>query len=219
MLTVYGVYRSRATRILWLIEELGLPFNLVPVIQAYRLQDPMAADAPLNTRSPAFLEINPFGAIPSIDDDGLILNESLSIPLYLAKKHGGPLAPADLAEDAQMTQWALFAATEIESNALKLHSIGAEGRLSTETGQAEAAGFGTLLKRAFDMISSKLEGQSYLVGDRFTVADLSVAETVRYASAYVPLMQAHPRVDDWLKRCQSRPAFQAMWAKREAEVL
>ena len=52
MLTIYGVYRSRATRPLWLIEELGLPFKLVPVIQAYRLADSSAPGAPLNSGSP-----------------------------------------------------------------------------------------------------------------------------------------------------------------------
>eukprot|EP01035_Chromulina_nebulosa_P014683 gene14683-biopygen12512 len=76
MLKIYGVYKSRATRILWLVEELGLPFEQVPVLQAYKLADPLAADARLNTRSPAFLAVNPMGGIPTIDDDGLVLNES-----------------------------------------------------------------------------------------------------------------------------------------------
>ncbi|MDX2292879.1 MULTISPECIES: glutathione S-transferase N-terminal domain-containing protein, partial [Streptomyces] len=84
MLTIYGCYRSRASRNLWLASELGVPFKHVPVIQAYRLKDPNAADAPLHTRAPAFLEINPNGHIPSIDDDGFRLHESLAINLYLA---------------------------------------------------------------------------------------------------------------------------------------
>ncbi|MGD9884218.1 MAG: glutathione S-transferase family protein, partial [Reyranella sp.] len=115
MLTIYGVYRSRASRNIWLAEELGLPFKLVPVIQHYRLPDPTAAGAPLNTRSPDFLKVNPNGHVPTIDDDGLVLHESLAINLYLARKHGGPLAPANLAEDGEMTMWALWAATELES--------------------------------------------------------------------------------------------------------
>ena len=53
MLTIHGVTRSRASRIIWLCHEIGLPFRQIPVIQAYRLPDPMAADAPLNTRSSA----------------------------------------------------------------------------------------------------------------------------------------------------------------------
>ena len=73
MLTIYGVYRSRASRNIWLAHELGLPFKHVPVIQHYRLPDAKAPDAPLHTRSAAFLKVNPNGHIPSIDDDGLVL--------------------------------------------------------------------------------------------------------------------------------------------------
>src|ERR1044071_2092354 len=112
MLTIYGVHRSRASRNIWLAHELGLPFRLKPVMQHYRVKEPAPADL-LHTRSPAFLKINPNGHVPSIDDEGLVLHESLAINLYLARKHGGPLAPANPAEDALMTMWALWAATEV----------------------------------------------------------------------------------------------------------
>ena len=72
----------------------------------------------LHTKSPEFLKVNPNGHVPSIDDDGLVLHESLAINLYLARKHGGPLAPANVAEEGQMTMWALWAATEVEPHAL-----------------------------------------------------------------------------------------------------
>ena len=88
MLTIYGVYRSRASRNIWLAEELGIPFKQVPVIQHYRT----VPAGMLHTQSPEFLKVNPNGHIPSIDDDGLVLHESLAINLYLARKHGGPLA-------------------------------------------------------------------------------------------------------------------------------
>ena len=114
MLTIYGVYRSRASRNIWLGDELGIPFKLVPVMQLYRLT-PEAAKGALHTKSPEFLKVNPNGHVPSIDDDGLVLHKSLAINLYLAKKHGGPLAPANIAEDGQMSMWALWAATEVEA--------------------------------------------------------------------------------------------------------
>ena len=117
MLTIYGVHRSRAARNIWLANELGIPFRLAPVMQRYRLT-PGQAESVLNTKSPAFLKINPNGHVPSIDDDGLVLHELLAINLYLARKHGGALAPADLAEDAAMTMWALWAVNEVEPNAL-----------------------------------------------------------------------------------------------------
>ena len=87
MLTICGVYRSRAARAIWLANELGLAFKHVPVMQLYRLSGE-AAKTTLNTRSPEFLKVNPNGHIPAIDDDGLVLGESLAINLYLAKKHG-----------------------------------------------------------------------------------------------------------------------------------
>ena len=59
MLTIYGAYRSRASRNFWLANELGIPFKHVPVMQAYRLANLDALDAPLHTRSPAFLKVNP----------------------------------------------------------------------------------------------------------------------------------------------------------------
>ncbi len=93
MLKIYGVLRSRASRNVWLANELGIAYEQVPVIQGYRLPDPSAPDAPFNTTSPAFLAVNPNGHVPSIDDNGLILHESLAINLYLAKKHGGRLRP------------------------------------------------------------------------------------------------------------------------------
>src|SRR5215467_10573311 len=102
MLTIYGVYRSRASRNLWLAAELGLPFTHVPVIQFYRLAEPAAAGGVLHTKSPEFLKVNPNGHIPTIDDDGLVLHESLAINLYLARKHGTALAPANVGEDGQM---------------------------------------------------------------------------------------------------------------------
>ncbi|WP_204283627.1 glutathione S-transferase family protein, partial [Klebsiella pneumoniae] len=73
--------------------------------QAYRLADPASAASPLNTQSAEFRAINPNGQIPVVEDDGLRLHQSLGINLHLARKHGGPLAPADLAEDSQMTMW------------------------------------------------------------------------------------------------------------------
>ncbi|NGO63455.1 glutathione S-transferase family protein [Rhizobium daejeonense] len=217
MLTIYGVYKSRATRTFWLAGELGLTFKQVPVIQARKLADPLAVDARINTRSPEFLAVNPMGAIPTIDDDGLKLTESLAINLYLAKKHGGPLSPKDLAEDALMIQWSFFAATEIELNALKISTANAEGRLGTDAGKAEADAVSRLLKRSFGVLEKQLSTHDYLVGNRFTVADLNVAEIVRYAQPYQPLMEEHPHVAAWLKRCQDRPAFKAMWLTRADE--
>lgn len=217
MLKVYGCYKSRATRVLWLTEELELAFDHVPVLQAVKLDNPLAPDAPMNTHSPEFLAINPFGAIPVIEDDGLVLSESLAITLYLAKQYGGEMGPKDLEEDALMMQWSLFAATEIEDNALKISRIANDGRLDSEAGQSEAAAAARLLKRPLSVLEKHFASHEYAVGDRFTVADINLAEIIRYAQAYQPLMAVYPSLSAWLTRCQSRPAFQAMWERRSAE--
>lgn len=204
MLKIYGVTRSRASRVIWLCEELGLAYDQVPVIQRYRIDEATAAKV-VHTRSPAFLDINPNGHVPSIDDDGLVLHESLAITLYLARKHGGPLAPATVAEEGLMVMWSLWAATEVEFAALAvMQGRDVEANLSA-------------LQAPFRVLDDALAGDGHLVGGRFTVADLNVAEVVRYAAAAPGLMDAHPAVAAWYAACHDRPAFRAMWAKRETE--
>lgn len=206
-LTIYGVLRSRASRPVWLAKELGLDYRLIPVIQAYRLADPAAPGAPLNTASAEFRAINPNGLVPSVDDDGLILHESMAITLHLARKHGGPLAPRDGSEDALATMWSFWAVTTVETPAL-----------STRGGADAIAQAMPALDRAFAVLAEALKaGGGWLVGGRFTVADLNVAEVVRYAAGVPALFETHGAVRDWLAACHARPAFQAMWAEREAE--
>jgi glutathione S-transferase len=204
MLTIYGVHRSRASRNFWLVNELGIPFRQVPVMQHYRLKEPVAADV-VHTRSPEFLKVNPNGHIPSIDDDGLVLHESLAINLYLAKKHGGPLAPATIAEDGAISMWSLWAVTEVEPHSILLATKGV-----TEPPVAA-------LRAPFAVLDRALAKDGHLVGGRFTVADINVAEIVRYAQGAPQLFDGAPNVKAWLAACQARPAFKTMWAARDKE--
>ena len=212
MLTIYGVYRSRASRNIWLAEELGVPFKHVPVIQHYREPKPAGM---LHTRSPEFLSVNPNGHIPSVDDDGLVLHESLAINLYLARKHGGPLAPKDIAEEGQMGMWALWAATEIEERALTILYNRVGNPWGTKDLKAADAAV-EALKGPFSVLDRAL-ANGFLVGGRFTVADINTAEVVRYALAAPELFEAAPKVKAWLATCQARPAFKKMWAARDQE--
>ncbi len=231
MVTIYGVLRSRASRNVWLAHELGMTFRHVPVMQAYSLPDPAATDAPLNTRSPEFLRINPNGHIPAMEDDGLVLNESLAINLYLAKKAGGPLAPASLAEDAQMTMWSLWAAAEAEPHTITVlfHRAGlppdqrdaAKASAAVErTDLRLRAPFSSAaveaLRAPFAVLDKALES-GWLVGGRFTAADINVAEVIRYAQPAPELFEAAPRVKAWLAACHARPAFQRMFDERAKE--
>ena len=216
MLTIHGVHRSRASRNVWLALEAGIPFRHVPVIQAYRLPEPDAPDAQINTRSPAFLAINPTGRIPAMEDDGLVLNESLAINLYMAKKAGGPLAPADLREDARMTAWSFWAITEMEPHTLQiLYNMAAKPPEERDAALARASI--EALRAPFAVLDAALAATGYMVGGRFTVADINLAEVARYASPAPELFDAAPHVKAWLAACQARPAFQAMWDARERE--
>ena len=216
-LKIYGVLRSRASRNVWLAKEMGIPFEHVPVIQAYRLPDPAAPDAPFNTASAAFRAVNPNGLIPSIEDEGFVLHESLAINLYLAKKHGGPLAPADLREDGLMTMWSIWAMTECEPHTLQIlyHRV---SRPENERDPAVAAAAIAALRRPFGVLEAALrEGGGFVVGRRFTVADVNLAEVLRYAQPAADLFADHPTVKSWIEACQARPAFQEMMRQRNAE--
>lgn len=213
-LKIYGVLRSRASRNVWLAKELGIPYELVPVIQAYRLADPSAADAPLNTASPAFLAVNPNGLIPCIEDDGLVLIESLAINLYLARKHGGPLAPADIREEGLMTMWTLWAATECEPHSVKIVLNYADRERNPEIIETAVAA----LRRPFGILDEALRAQGgHAVGGRFTVADLNLAEVLRYAQPVPGVFDDYPHLKAWIEACQARPAFREMIAERSAE--
>jgi len=215
MLTIYGVYRSRATRPLWLLEELGVPFTHVPVIQARRVEDAHAQDAPLNTRSEEFLTINPLGQIPVMEEDGLILTESLAITQHIARVHGGDLGPRSPAEEALIGQWTLLAATAVETPALEIMMTRTAG--DTPEMQAQITISAEKLRHPFLVLERHLGRHDYLVGDRFTVADVNMAECIRYAQGHSALIAEFPHLGAWLGRCQERPAFRSMMATREAE--
>ena len=216
MVTIYGVYRSRASRPLWLLNEIGMSFDHVPVIQGYRLPDPHAAGSPLNTTSPAYLAINPQGQIPCMTDGTLTLTESLAITLYLAMTYGGDLGPTDPVETALMAQWALHAVSSIEGPAIDILYARVD---HGQTAQADdiIAAAAQKLQRPFARLNTHLTTHPYLVGDRFTVADINAAEIVRYAQGHASAFAAFPALKAWLDTVQARPAFAAMWARRDAE--
>ena len=219
MVTIYGVLRSRATRPIWLMRELGVAFEHVPVIQAYRLGDPQAADAPFNTQSPDFLAINPQAQIPAMTDGDLVLTESMAIALYLARKFGGPLAPASLTEEGEAMQWAFVAISAIEGPALDiLYTYAAKGQ-ETDEGCAKLDSCTQALARPMARLDRHLGAHPYLIGDRFTVADIAVAECVRYVQPHGPAMAPYTAVQDWLDRLHARPAFRQMMAERNAEPM
>lgn len=217
MLTIYGVYRSRASRNYWMALELGLPYRSVPVIQARRLGDPLAADAPMNTLSPDFLAVNPMGQIPAVKDGDLLMTESLATNLYLARKYPGPLSARTVEEEAEMLRWSFWAANAVEPHTVRIvltHDVGAE---NTPDGRTVVDMARRALKRVFAVLDAQLAATGHVVGDRFTVADLNLAEVFRYAQSQAALFEDAPNVRAWIAACQSRPAFKTMFDLRLQE--
>ena len=97
MLRIYGSAKSRAIRVLWMAGELGLTYD----------QKDWLPRAP-ETRTPEYRALNPNSRIPTIDDDGFVLSESMAINFYLAKKHRSALYPADPKHEALALQWSLW---------------------------------------------------------------------------------------------------------------
>ena len=209
-LTIYGTARSRTARVLWMAKELGLAFEHVPLAMG---------DAAL--KQPPFLKINPAGRVPAIDDDGFVMAESLAINLYLARKYGDQatpsLAPASLEQEARIWQWSSWAMTDLEGplNLIHLHRsfFPPEKRDSKIAETAEAQ-----VQRPLAMLNSILAESAYLLGERFTVADLNAASVLSASRLSAISMTPFPHVADWAKRCQGRPAALAVQAMREAAL-
>ena len=193
MLKIYGVPQSRARRTLWLAEECGLQYELV---RTNFLEE---------SKRPSYLAVNPNGRIPTIDDDGLIVWESMAINLYLAKKHGKALAPKDAAEEAHAMQWSFWGVTEIEKTLLNA-MFARTGFGGVQKDEAEALRLFAELKRPFDVLELHLKRRPYLLGDRFTVADLNVSVLLLWVEAGRFDLAPWPRVAEWYQHCVGRPA-------------
>ena len=194
MLTLYGATASRAHRVLWMLKELNLPFEHV-----------QTSFMDGSTHTPQFLAVNPNGRVPALVDDGLLLCESLSINLYLAKKYGGPLAPIGLVEETLATQWSFWVTTEVEKPLLFASANRAlfkEGFRDEEQALMAIA----KLNRPFKVLDAHLALQPYLLGERFTVADLNVATVMDLAPQCGIALDAWPHMLAWHKQCLKRDA-------------
>jgi glutathione S-transferase len=205
-LKIYGIARTRAFRVLWMAEELGLDYEHI-VIET----------GPAGARQPDYLAVNPNGRLPAIDDDGFIMWESLAINLYLAQKHAtGTMYPATLEGQAKAAQWSLWASNEIErpTNVWSFHGERLPPDERDPTIAAAALG---LLAPAYRVLDNALASRANLLSDEFTVADLNVAAVA--LRAITMDLSATPHFGDWLKRCNDRPAAQKVSAwRREAEA-
>lgn len=195
-LTLYGFGRSRAIRPLWALEELGLEFR-------YSVVDVAAG----GLRDPAFLALNPTGKVPVLTDDDLVLTESAAIVAYLGDRYGdGTLVPrAGGRERGEYDRWSYFALAELEqplwTMAKHKFALPRDWRVPEvrETAIREA-------RMAQGWLSTALGDKEWLVGGRFTFADLLVAHTLEWARRFeVPAEQEN--LDSLRQRALARPAY------------
>jgi len=189
---LYGSIKTRSYRNIWALHELGLSSEIVPV----ELTAGHVTNAELT-------RINPNGRVPALQDENGTFWESLAINIYLAKKAGGPLAPRNLVEDALTTQWSLWAVTEIERSLFILAANLAI--FPHEADPKEIADAERRLNRPMAALEASLKAD-YLLGDRFTIADLNVASVLAIARMAGFSLARWPVVDAYLARCLSRPA-------------
>jgi glutathione S-transferase len=191
-LTIYGSPRSRTMRVLWMAAELGLEYIHIP----------LAFDDPA-LKEPAFLRINPSGAVPAIVDDGFALSESLAINLYLAKKCGSggatPLYPNTAEGEAEAWRWSLWAQGHLEPWVQR-------DALLAELRAAVGDRAQVVIRPALARLDHALAGRAWLIGGHFTVGDLNVAAVLSPSRAQHLDLAPHERVKDWLARCYARPA-------------
>jgi glutathione S-transferase len=198
-LRIYGVARTRAFRALWVAEELGIPYQHLPV---------EIGDA--GARSPEFLALNPNGRLPVIIDGDFVLPESLAITLYLAKKHApGKLYPATLEDEARVWQWSFWAIAEVDRgvNIWSLHAVRLPPAERSAALRDEAL---NVIAAPFGVLDAAVARQPYLLGNDFTIADLNVAAVISRAADMD--LAAWPNLRAWLMRCLERPGARAALA-------
>ena len=196
MIRLYGIRASRAARCIWMLEELGLEYENVPVSFVGDVQ------------KPEYLAINPNGRIPAlVDDDGTVVWESMAINLYLAEKYDGGFRPRSDAERGHVLQWTLWGVTELESGVIDafVHRVMLpEGQRDARIADAGEA----RLARPLPVLDGQLAKSPYLLGERFGAADLNVASILTVARPARIDLGRYPNVERWLRECTARPAAQ-----------
>ena len=195
MLQLYGNPRSRAMRCLWMLEEVGRPYQLVE--RTTRADDLQTAE---------YLRLNPNARIPTLVDGDLVLWESMAINLYLSQRYDGPLhctSPEVLGLAAQWSFWAMLEVEHLLLNLLEHRALLAEFARDPSAIERNEL----LLKRPLSVLNDALAGRDYLAGNSFTVADLNVAGILTWAKMARLDMSAYPDLTRWLNVCLARPAY------------
>src|SRR5271170_3297678 len=193
-ITLYHHPFSRSANVVWALEELGVPYEL-------RFVDIMKGAQ----KAPDIVALNPMGKLPILTDGDVVVTEAAAIGLYLADRYSlGKLAPSpdDPARGAYL-RWSLFAPSVIEPG-MAAKSSGAQFK----PGQV---GWGTY-ESMIAAMESAITGRSYILGDRFSMADCIFGGTVRYMLRF-KLLDATPIFTSYAERLGARPAAERAEAK------
>lgn len=196
MYDVYGMPRSRTTRVVWALEEIGADYR-------YHLVDLSKGEG----QRPDYLKLNPFGKVPVLVDGDLVLRESAAICAYLGDKHPeSELVPRPgTAERAIYDQWSYFVLTELEQplwTAAKHRFVYPQEKRVPAILELVPWEFG----RAAAVLAKGLKGRNYLVGDNFTMTDILAAHTLGWARGY-KIPHGIALLDEYEQRISARAAL------------
>jgi glutathione S-transferase len=203
MLRLYGSARSRAVRVLWMLGELNLKYE-------HKDWLPRSPE----TKTPEYLALNANARVPTIDDDGFILSESMAINSYLAKKHRSPLYPSDPKNEALVLQWSLWETDRLDRQIVN-YCRHTSDLPEAERKPAVAEEAWKEVVPAFDALEKALAKSEWLAGPQFSVGDLNVAAALFRALTLD--LKKWPKLDAWLHKCWNRPAAQKAKAMRETK--
>ncbi len=196
MIKLYFAPRTRAVRVLWLLEELGLPYELIHTEF-------------VPTKNRFFAQATPFGKIPTIEDGEVVICESGAIVEYILERYGaGRLAPpVGSPQRGEFLQWLHFAESTLFS------PLGIVVWLVVYRGEAESQAELVEDARAraamgFDFLEASLGDRSWVLGDAFSAADIMLGFTLAAARLVGVLDDRYPRVNAYFARLEERPAFQ-----------
>jgi glutathione S-transferase len=210
MIVVHHLNNSRSQRILWLLEELGLPYE----VKRYQ-RDPQTMLAPPELRA-----VHPLGKSPVITDGGAVIAESGAIVEYLAGKYGaGKLVPADGSpEKLRYTYWLHFAEgsmmsplllklifDKIETGPMPFFVKPIARKIAQQVKDRMVTGN---LERMLTFIESELSSREWFAGDGFSAADIQMSFAIEAASVRGGLDEKRAKTWAWLQKIHARPAYQ-----------
>jgi glutathione S-transferase len=201
MIRLYGSPRTRVNRVMWLLEEMGIE---------YELRDAFAN--PGDPPSEEVKRLNPNAKVPILVSGDFVMWESLAINLHLVERHGGDLAPKTEAGRALALQWTLWAATELEPRIFEVtrYRLPQVDSVPDEARSREAE---SELLPTLRVLDGALSESGHLLEGRFTVADVNVASVVAPGIPARVDFAPVPNVEAWINACIRRPAARSVFAR------